>query len=270
MSNELPQIRANLSRVPTSLKQGNLVFAAQAMRKGVHALQSKNLMRNEVDELRRLILQGSGYLIDSVEIKSIFPLALDFIKGEEANYLSTLDELIECLQSEASKDIIIQAEETSRKKTSGLEKGRTEVSEGRYDSARSTFSNLKKDFSKDATLINDIAQIFMDANMNEDAAAYLHEALAVSPENIHSLNKLAVTLRKLKLYDESEKKFIKALSIDDHDPYLYFNFGRLYLDWQKFDKGLVLAQKACEILPTFTEAQKMANYLKKQISAQSS
>ena len=143
------------------------------------------------------------------------------------------------------------------------------MSEGRLDSARSTFSDLKNDFSKDATLINDIAQIFMDANMNEDAAEYLHEALVVSPENIHSLNKLAVTMRKLKLYEESEKQFIKALSIDDHDPYLYFNFGRLYLDWQKFDKGLVLAQKACDILPTFTEAQKMATYLKKQINAQS-
>lgn len=267
MSNELPAIRANLSRVATSLKQGNLVFAAQAMRKGVHALQSKSLMRNESDELRRLIQQGSGYLVNSAEIKSIFPLALDFVKGEEANYLNTLDELIECLQSEASKNVVIQAEEIGRKKASRLAKGKTEVSEGHYDHARSTFASLKGDFPQDTTLINDIAQIFMDANLNEDAAEYLHEALAVSPENLHSLNKLAVTMRKLKLYDESEKKFLKALSIDDHDPYLYFNFGRLYLDWQKFDKGLALAQKACEILPTFTEAQKMVNYLKKQINA---
>lgn len=266
MPNELPQIRANLTRIGSTLKQGNLLSAAQAMRKGVHTLQSKNLMRAEIDELRTLIKQGSDYLSHSLEIKSIFPLALEYTKGEEESYLATLDELIDCLQSETSQAGILLAEEMSRKKTEGLNKGRAEVQEGRYEDANSTFTALTNEFPQDALLINDIAQVFMEANLNDEAASYLQEALRVSPQNVHTLNKLAVTLRKIKLFEESEHYFQKAMALDDSDPYLCFNYGRLYLDWQKYDKGLQLAERACSLQPSFEEARKMRSYFKKKLA----
>lgn len=265
MSNELPQIRANLARVGASIRQGNLLSAAQALRKGVYALTSKNLMRNEIEELQSLVHQAGGFLGDSSEVKTLFPLSLEYPKGDEAGYLDTIDALIDCLQNEASQAGILMAEEMNRKKTAGLSKGKQEVQEGRYDDAHSTFGELKAEFTNDSTLINDMAQIFMDANLNDQAIGYLEEVLTFAPENVHTLNKLAVTLRKLKIYGESEKNFQKALALDDSDPYLYFNFGRLYLDWNKFDQGLTLAERACELAPDFAEATKMRNYFKKQL-----
>ena len=66
-------------------------------------------------------------------------------------------------------------------------------------------------------------------------------------------------------FEQAEQYYLKALEISQSDEYLYFNCGRLYYDWEKWDKMLELANKALEINPDFTEALKMKNFALKKL-----
>ena len=49
------------------------------------------------------------------------------------------------------------------------------------------------------------------------------------------------------------------------DPNLYFNLGRVYLDWERWDKAERASRLALRLAPTFVEARKLLNFvLKKQ------
>ena len=51
------------------------------------------------------------------------------------------------------------------------------------------------------------------------------------------------------------------------DEYLYFNLGRLYYDWQKWDKMAAAAEKAAALNPNFAEARKLLAFAHKKLGA---
>ena len=72
-------------------------------------------------------------------------------------------------------------------------------------------------------------------------------------------------LRKLHKFDIAEKYFMRAVEFAKSDPNLYFNLGRVYLDWQRWDKAERASRLALRLSPEFVEARKLLNFaLKKQ------
>ena len=72
-------------------------------------------------------------------------------------------------------------------------------------------------------------------------------------------------LRKLRKFDIAEKYFMRATEFAKSDPNLYFNLGRLYIDWARWDKAEKASRLALRLSPGFVEARKLLNYaLKKQ------
>ncbi|MBA4358914.1 MAG: hypothetical protein C0405_14435, partial [Desulfovibrio sp.] len=59
----------------------------------------------------------------------------------------------------------------------------------------------------------------------------------------------------------------KALGITQADEYLYFNLGRLYFDWQRWDKTAEAAARAVGLNPDFQEAKKLLAYAQKKLGA---
>ena len=58
---------------------------------------------------------------------------------------------------------------------------------------------------------------------------------------------------------------MRAVEFNKTDPNLYFNLGRVYLDWERWDKAEKVSRLALRLLPTFVEAHKLLNFsLKKQ------
>ncbi len=104
----------------------------------------------------------------------------------------------------------------------------------------------------------------MRVNMYEDAAAYL-EGAARLLKSTHVLNRLGITLRKLKRFDSAEEKYRTALALEPNDPNLHFNLGRLYLDWQKWDECRLCAEATLTLQPEFSEAAQMAAYCRRMI-----
>ena len=58
---------------------------------------------------------------------------------------------------------------------------------------------------------------------------------------------------------------MRAVDYAKTDPNLYFNLGRVYLDWERWDKAERASRLALRLAPTFVEARKLLNFvLKKQ------
>ena len=83
------------------------------------------------------------------------------------------------------------------------------------------------------------------------------------PGAAHIYNSLAVAQRKMGKYAEAEQSYIKAAKGGYKDSHLFFNMGRLYVDWKKWDKAVKAAQGALQMDPDFTEARKLMAYAEK-------
>jgi uncharacterized protein HemY len=51
------------------------------------------------------------------------------------------------------------------------------------------------------------------------------------------------------------------------DPSLYFNIGRLYVDWKKWGKAIKAAKAALRLKPDFIAAQKLLAYAEEKLQA---
>ncbi len=141
-SQELMLIRRALSKVSSDLKQGNILSSAKAVRAGVRAFGRIPLIKKEHEELTRLLTDAAMYLQNNAEVRSIFPLSLTYTPGKEQTLAANIDELIAALQDEASETLHAGLQSLQERQLATLDKGKTELNEGRHDDARVTFKGL--------------------------------------------------------------------------------------------------------------------------------
>ena len=125
------------------------------------------------------------------------------------------------------------------------------------------FSILARENQENYELRVDIGERFLRAGEYEDAVQYLGEALEGMPGAAHIYNSLAVAQRRMGRYADAEQSYIKAAQGGYRDSHLFFNMGRLYVDWKKWDKAVKAAQGALQLDPDFAEARKLMAYAEK-------
>ena len=99
----------------------------------------------------------------------------------------------------------------------------------------------------------------------EDAIGYLETALKLKPELVYLYNSIGIALRKTGDFPTAEKYYLRAANYLGRDPNLFFNLGRLYLDWERWDKAVLAASGALKIRPDFVEAQKLKEYAENRL-----
>ena len=266
MSSELTRARQQLSNIRTLLKQEKIQMAAQALHDGLIAFLKHPLMKAEKQEFQRLIEDSTMYLAAAPKLKEVFPIALMYKEGEERELIKTLQDLLKELQQNVADEAqsLLQALEEQKRKE--LEKGQLFLDTGQKSDAISVFNALLAKFSEDAELKNNIAERYLRAGMYEEAFKQLAEAIELSPENIRYYNSIGMALRKMGKFETAEKYFAKAVNVAGRDPHLFFNLGRVYVDWEKWDKCAKAAMMALKLDPNFTEAEKMLSFAKKRIA----
>ncbi len=265
MSTELIKARSQLGKVRTFLKQEKYLPAVQALHDALLTVLRSPLMKKEKEEFAAL-LEEAVYQLDSNKgFHQFIPLKIQYTRGKEKELLSLLRECLEELQNNAVDQAKKQIEELEQRKHEELEKGRGMVERQEHDAARSHFHALVQDYADDSELKADIGEIYLKAQLYEDAYGYLAQALEDSPDSLHLYNRIGIALRKMGLFETAEKYYFKALSLIKDDPNLYFNIGRLYVDWQRWDKVMDMAQRALDIQPAFNEAQKMLAFARKRL-----
>lgn len=265
MSAELTKARAQINKVGTLLKQTKPLPAVSALYEAVLVVLRTPLMRAEKDEFTKLITDAVLLLNGDRNLRQVYPLILHYTPGSEKELADTLLTLLSELQAtvvEEAKDIMADREQRIAK---GLADGKLLIEEKRFDEARQVLEKLAKEFPNDADLRAHIAELFISGELYEEAFTYLDEAIALSPDQIRHYNRIGIVLRKLHKFDLAEKYFIRAVEFAKTDPNLYFNLGRVYLDWERWDKAERASRLALRLSPQFVEAHKLLNFaLKKQ------
>ena len=262
MSAELTKARAQINKVGTFLKQAKPLPAVSALYEALGAILRTPLMKSEKEEFTKLITDAVLHLNGDRTLRQVYPLILEYTPGNEKALADTLVSLLGELQASAveeAKDIMADKEQRI---AATLAEGKRLIEETRCDEAKELLEKLAKEFPADADLRARIAELFIAGGRYEEAFSYLDEAIALSPDQIRHYNRIGIVLRKLRKFDIAEKYFIRAVGYAKCDPNLYFNLGRVYLDWQRWDKASRLALR---LSPSFVEAQKLLNFaLKKQ------
>ncbi len=267
MSQEMAGVRRALSRVSTDVKRGQFISAATSIRDAARLFtRGVAMIKNEQEEFATMLHSGCEIMRYSKDVAKLFPLSISYTPGQEAALVELMNQLIETLQEASTEDTIKQHQEIQARKQEGLDKGRKELDEGAHDEARRTFRDLTVEYSDDAQLAAEVGESFMQAGLYEDAADHLGAAAKLTPDSAHVFNRLGIALRKMKRYDKAEEYFLHALKLEGDDPNLYFNLGRLYLDWMDWEKTVTFAEKALNLNPDFTEAAKLAAYAKRKLA----
>ncbi len=265
MSQELIKARSLLTQVRTLLKQQKYMLAVQALHDGLLATLRNPLMKQEKEEFARLLEEAVYQLDSNAGFHRLVPLKITYVLGREKELLLVLRQCLEELRNSAVGDARQMLEELERQRAEGLEKGRALVQNQELDQAKQLFQNLVNEFPTDTELKAEIGDIYLKAQLYEDAYSYLSQALEDSPTSLHLYNRIGIALRKMGLFETAEKYYFKALEMIKNDANLYFNIGRLYVDWQRWDKVTEMAAKALELDPSFTQAHKMLTFAKKRL-----
>ena len=266
MSSELTRARQQLSNIRTLLKQDKVQMAAQALHDGLIAFLKHSLMKSEKAEFQQLIEDSTHYLGSSPKLKEVFPIALVYKEGDERQLIETLKDLLRELQANVASEAQLMLNALEEQKKADLEKGQLFLDTDRKEAAVSVFNALLAKFSEDADLKSDIAERYIRSGMYEEAFHQLAEAIELSPENIRYYNSIGMALRKMGKFDVAEKYFARAVKVAGHDPHLFFNLGRVYVDWEQWEKCAKSAMMALKLDPEFKEAEKMLAFAKKRIA----
>ncbi|MHC1711179.1 MAG: tetratricopeptide repeat protein [Solidesulfovibrio sp.] len=265
MSSQLTKARSQLNKVGTLLKQAKPLPAVSALYEAVGAVMRTPLIKSEKEEFSRLITDAVLLLNGDRNLRKVYPLILDYTPGNEKDLTETLLNLLTELQATAVESAKDMMADMDQRIVNGLAEGKLLIEQGRVDEAKQLLQKLAREFPRDADLRAQIAELFIGGEHFDEAFTYLDEAIELSPDQIGHYNRIGIVLRKLHKYDIAEKYFMRAVEYAKSDPNLYFNLGRVYLDWQRWDKAERASRLALRLAPTFVEAHKLLNFvLKKQ------
>ncbi len=268
MSAELTKARNQITQVNTFLKQGKPLPAVNALYEAVLTMLKAKLMKSERDEFSKLIEQAVYQLNNSKELRQLYPLIIPYAPGEEKALLERIRELLRELQANTVEEARDQMEQRGKRRAEGLAKARALLEESQNEAACELLTALAREFPNDAPLRVEIADLLMQVELYKEAFPFLSEALEITPDQLHLYNRVGMVLRKLGQFELGEKYYMRAVNFAKEDPNLYFNLGRLYIDWQKFDKVERAAKLALKLNPDFEEAKKMLAFAQRKLGKQ--
>jgi len=263
MSQELIKARSYIAQIATHLKQNKLIPAVHALHEALGTVLRTPLMKGEKDEFARLLDDAVYTLANNKEFKKMIPLQLTYSPGTERELYQTLKDSLTELQNAVVNEAKGQIADLDKRLADELKRAEMLLKAGQTAQAKEICNNLVTAYGDTPSLRADIGELFLRNNAYEEAYDYLAQALETSPDSLHLYNRIGMALRKL---GRSEKYYHKALEFHKDDPNLHFNIGRLYIDWQRWDKVVGAAAKAIELSPDFAEAKKMMAFARKKLA----
>ncbi len=269
MSADISKTRQDLSQALSFVKQGKAAAAVQGIHAGLSLLLGTPLMKSERNEFEELINNALFAIqVDSV-VKKFFPQALNFKLGQERELLEQVKMIADGLGEYALQQADEAKKAKEEKKRATLARALAEL-ETTPSKGLATLAALKRSYPSDPDLLGEIGEVLLRAKMYEEAVSYLSEALDMKPDMLPHYNTIGMALRKLERFDVAETYYLRASAYLRTDPNLYFNIGRLYLDWNKLEKAKQAALVALKLNPDFVEANKLLIFVEKKLAKSAS
>lgn len=266
MSAELIKARSKIAGITGQLKKGKLHQAVISLHDALAIILRTPLIKHEQDEFARNLEQTLFVLNKDAEFRKLCPVLLEYRKGGEKELLDTLKTVLADLQGSAVEEAQALLAANEKAKNDALSRGRELIGSGKFKDAKQVFDKALLQFGGDTGLKAEIADLFLAAERYETALEYLAQALADFPESVHLMNRIAMALRKMNRFEDAEQYYRKALEYAKDDPNLFFNMGRMYIDWKQWKKAAKVAELALRLKPDFDHARKMLTFAQKKMA----
>jgi len=260
MSAELTKARQQLSQVRTLLRQGKTLPAVQGVQSALLSLLKGQLIKTERQEFENLLQEAAAYLANDATVRKIYPLQFSYAPGQEREFNENLKDLIGSLNDMLAEEAQEHMRLREERKQALLAQGKAEFEAQKPENGLQIFADLGREFPDDPMLRGEMGKILLEAGQFDAAVEYLKHALEINSELLPLYNLIAIALRKLDRFETAEQYYLRASEYMRMDPALYFNIGRLYVDWEKWGKAVKAAQAALRLNPDFSEAQKLLAY----------
>ncbi|MEG1610914.1 MAG: tetratricopeptide repeat protein [Bilophila sp.] len=260
MSNDLTKARQQLSQIRTYLRMGKPLPAIQALYSTTLIVLKNPLMKSEKDEFAIMLEDAVYCIMADPEVKRLFPLNIIYTPGNERKLFDDVRMLLETVDSsirDAAQDTLRMMTE---RRGNLFASGEEHLKNKELPQARADFVALSKEFKDDSAMLGEIGELYLKYGEYDDAIEYLEAALKLNPELAHLYNHIGMALRKVKNFATAEKYYLRASNYLGRDPNLFFNLGRLYLDWEQWDKAVRASAAAIKLQPDFVEAQRLKEY----------
>lgn len=264
MSTDLIKARQQLSQIRGLLQTGKALPAIQALYSALLIILKNPLMKSEKEEFAHMV-ENAVYAIGvDPTVQRIHPVQIQYKVGNERQLYDEIRQLFHEVDSDVRGSVQEAVKNLNERRQKLLEEGTAFLEHGEVDKARNTFTTLAKENKDDPELYGQIGQSFLKFGEYADAIKYLDIAITLNPDLVDLYNGIGIALRKTGDFVTAEQYYLKAASHLGRDPNLFFNMGRLYLDWKKWDDAIKVATAALKMKSDFVEAQKLVDYAKAQ------
>ncbi len=268
MSAELTKARQQLSQVRGNLRQGKILPAVQSVQFALQIVIRGQLLKDERREFDQLLTEAVSWLALDTEVRKLYPLQLEYAPGKERELAESMKDLLNALGELAAEEAQEHIRQREERKAALLARGSAEFAEGKREKGLQTFALLNREFPNDPALRGEMGKALLEAAEYEAAVEYLQSALDIDPELLPLYTWIAIALRKLDRFEAAEQYYLRAAERSRMDPSIYFNIGRLYIDWEKWEKAVKAGRAAIQLKPDFIEARKLVEYAEKKLAAQ--
>lgn len=196
----------------------------------------------------------------------MYPLALQYIRGDERTLLKILDGLRSVLDETIHEDAKDYLKGLEEQKLALLTAAENELKASETEKALAIYEEARRKFPDDTALSAIIGETLLKYGLYEEAVLTFEGVIDKDPTNVQLYNRIGMACRKLKQFDRAEQHFLKATQYTGNNVNLLFNLGRVYVDAENWPKALEVAKAALELQPDFVEAQRMATYVQKKIN----
>lgn len=264
---KVQDIRKKLNQVSTLLKQEKILSAVNNIEISVRNYLSESLMQNEKKEFQKLIEDAIYYLNNNQELRTYYPILLEYSPDNERELLSNLNEIQKIMQENVQLNLEDPKEKIEKEKKQKIKEAKELLAERQIGKAQNNFTELENKYNDDPDLMLEIVDIWINAGHYDKSIALIKR---IYKNDIVKctvlLNRLGIALRKKGKLEDAKKAYTKALKMDSQDASLHFNFGRIFLENKEWDKVMEHAKKALEINAEFKEALKLYKYAEKRYS----
>ncbi len=279
MSQRFSQLRTEAASIPRYVRQENLVTAVRVMRNLLQSMTSKNIPKKDREEAEKHVDTGLFAIMLHPRIKKEFQMEIQYKPGNEKEVADYMDIILEVFDEEIrlthqqesaefqnnEDDLSEEAllESLKQEQNEKLHKALTYSATGFLDQAEALFKEIMQSKGTSAEAFVTLAVYFHENNEIDRCITCYQKALELEPDNASWHNKLAMILRKAKRFEEAEKSYFALAKLVKRSAPLYFNFARLYLEWEQFDKAVKAGKAALKLDPEFNEAKKLLRYIDK-------
>jgi tetratricopeptide (TPR) repeat protein len=145
-----------------------------------------------------------------------------------------------------------------------VEKADESRENGELDKAMAIYSEANIKDPNSAEILFKMGYTLALQERDDEALEYYKDSLEIDKENPFVHQAMASLYRKVEEYASARMHLNAALAIEDSNPIIYFNYGNLLSDMKLFDEAEDMYKKAIELDADFTEAKEELQKLSEQ------